>query len=479
MNEQKKTPMGLVIGIIIGVTVLILGGVGFAIAYVNGAFKSKDDQGRPDRTTESTETANAPTTETTEENTTQDQAEGGTDTADGTSDGTTGGAADEDTLKAAREAYLNILAEHMGKIQLYNWQYGYNYGNTEPIAIEDLNGDDIPELIFMEAEDDIAAGFTIYSYADGKAKCLFNCTTIDAEVAGGSVFYIAKLEDHAGIFIYYCVVDEGSNENFEEITLNSAGIYETNGRFSREAYPKDDHSGMNVTYYEGDVEIAEDEFNDYVNGCEDRIEKFLMHSEGEDIDTLVTMNGCCSISFADAKEELSEGLDVDLDEMFKVTLPIDESMEFCFASGAGGWGTYMTVDADGSFSGNYHDSEMGDSGPDYPNGSVYVCNFSGRFTDIEMVDDHTYKMKLESYTTEESDEPQTIEDGVRYVYANPYGITEGKTFYFYTPGKWIYELPEEFISWSNGVVGDISKDTTLSYYGIYNEDEGLGFFSSP
>ena len=467
MNEQKQTPMGLIIGIIIGVTVLILGGIGVAIAYVNGAFGKEDESRRPDRTTESTEEIAVQTTEDAN----------GTSTETGTEDTTEDTAVStEDTIKAAHEAYLNILSEHMAKIQRYNWQYGYNYGNTEPIAIEDLNGDDIPELIFMEAEDEIAAGFTIYGFENGAAKCLYEYTTIDAEVAGGSVFYIAKLQDHAGIFIYYSVVDEGSNENFEEITLNSSGVYESQGRFSREAYPKDDNLGMNVTYYEGDVEISEDDFNDFANGCEDRIEKFLMHSEGEDIDTLVTMNGCCSISLSDAKEELAEGLDVDLEEMFKVALPVNESMNFCFSSGAGGWGTYLEMDSDGNFTGDYHDSDMGDTGEGYPNGTVYVCNFSGKFTDIEQVDEHTYKMKLESYTADDEIGTEEILDGIRYVYTGAYGLEGGKTFYLYTPGKPIYELSEEFIGWSYGVVGDISEDTTLKYYGIYNEEEGLGFF---
>ena len=35
---------------------------------------------------------------------------------------------------------------------------------------------------------------------------------------------------------------------------------------------------------------------------------------------------------------------------------------FYFSSGAGAWGTEMDISADGSFTGNFHDSEMGDTG---------------------------------------------------------------------------------------------------------------------
>ena len=75
------------------------------------------------------------------------------------------------------------------------------------------------------------------------------------------------------------------------------------------------------------------------------------------------------------------------------SLPEALPKEFVFASGAGAWGTMITLNRDGSFEGSYSDSEMGDSGENYPHGSVYVSEFSGQFDDIKQVDDHTYSMK--------------------------------------------------------------------------------------
>lgn len=46
--------------------------------------------------------------------------------------------------------------------------------------------------------------------------------------------------------------------------------------------------------------------------------------------------------------------------------------KYGFASGSGGWDTTMTVASDGTFSGTYHDSDMGITGDDYPNGSVTI-----------------------------------------------------------------------------------------------------------
>ena len=49
-----------------------------------------------------------------------------------------------------------------------------------------------------------------------------------------------------------------------------------------------------------------------------------------------------------------------------------------FSSGAGGWSAGLRIGEDGSFTGDFHDSEMGDMGEEYPNGTIYCCSFSGR-----------------------------------------------------------------------------------------------------
>jgi len=64
-------------------------------------------------------------------------------------------------------------------------------------------------------------------------------------------------------------------------------------------------------------------------------------------------------------------------------------MEWCFSSGAGGWSTDLWTQADGSFTGEYHDSEMGETGEGYPDGTIYVCRFSGQMSVAAQVDEKT------------------------------------------------------------------------------------------
>ena len=53
-------------------------------------------------------------------------------------------------------------------------------------------------------------------------------------------------------------------------------------------------------------------------------------------------------------------------------LPDVFPMELIFSSGAGAWRTTLTLNRDGSFSGSFRDSDMGDRTDDYTNGTVYL-----------------------------------------------------------------------------------------------------------
>lgn len=121
--------------------------------------------------------------------------------------------------------------------------------------------------------------------------------------------------------------------------------------------------------------------------------------------------------------------------------------DYSFSSGAGGWGTGISLLNDGSFTGSYTDSDMGDVGDDYPNGTVYTCSFSGKFTPLEKVDDYTYTAKLESLDVEDRGVSEEILDGVKYVYSTPYGFDDPDVFEFYLAGKPVAELSEDFLSW--------------------------------
>lgn len=152
-----------------------------------------------------------------------------------------------------------------------------------------------------------------------------------------------------------------------------------------------------------------------------------------------------------------------------------EGYSFDFCSGAGGWATYLEIEKDGSFSGDYHDSEMGDTGDKYPDGTIYLCKFSGKFGDLTKVDDLTYKTTISQITFENKEDTEEISDGVRYVYTYAYGLEDSKDIYFYLKGGKVSDLPEGYVDWLIGKIDVDDANTTLPFIGLYNENAKEGF----
>lgn len=153
------------------------------------------------------------------------------------------------------------------------------------------------------------------------------------------------------------------------------------------------------------------------------------------------------------------------------------SFEFC--SGAGGWSTDFEIEKDGSFKGNYHDSDMGDTGENYEDGTRYICGFSGDFTGLTKINDYTYEMKMENLTYEETPGKEEIADGVKYIYTDAYGLEGTDTFKVYLPGAPVSDLSEEEYFWvrtANENGAEESQDT-LTIPVIVNEKMEYGIYS--
>ncbi len=151
-----------------------------------------------------------------------------------------------------------------------------------------------------------------------------------------------------------------------------------------------------------------------------------------------------------------------------------KDVEFYFASGVGGWSTSLTIEPDGSFSGNYHDSDMGDTGEGYPHGTMYYCDFSGSFTEPVKIDDYTYVFRIGEITLEDVPGEETITDNIRYIASEPYGLEDCEDVYLYLPGKSVAALPEEFLIWVQ-YHGMEKSAEALPFYGLYNENAQDGF----
>lgn len=136
--------------------------------------------------------------------------------------------------------------------------------------------------------------------------------------------------------------------------------------------------------------------------------------------------------------------------------------DFSFSSGAGGWSTDITIQPDGSFKGQWHDTNMGESGPGY-SWAVHICEFAGSFSVIEQVNATTFKLQLNEVhpTTRAREE---IKDECLYTYYDdePYGLggmrsTPVQGWTLYMPGTSSSALTSTEKGWLFGVGSTLTK----------------------
>ena len=239
-------------------------------------------------------------------------------------------------------------------------------------------------------------------------------------------------------------------------------------------------AGMSAYYdpYGYDYDYYDDHYEEsmhYVNRYEDYVTMYALYE-------IKVIDGKHYISLyyngPEMPAEVSEGLAATYSggQDSGVIFSEISDLTFVLAIGAGGWETDLYVNDDGSFTGNFHDSDMGVTGSSYPNGTVYYSNFSGKFTNPRKISDYEYRFDVQDVKTEDKVDSVHIDDGVRYIAKEPYGVTEGNEVTLYLPGTKIEDLPEGYLNWLWGRGMDESEyDPVLTFYGLYNAQEDLGF----
>ena len=181
-------------------------------------------------------------------------------------------------------------------------------------------------------------------------------------------------------------------------------------------------------------------------------------------------------AFPEDSEEQTDAQDLPEDSEEQTDAQEEWPQNYYFSSGAGGWGTEVFMKDDWSFTGKFHDSDMGTTGEGYPYGTVYYCNFAGKFSEPELIGTNTYRMHLDQIEQEGTKDDEHIEDEIRYVCSDPYGFDDGEDFILYAPGAPVSELPEDCIMWAHWFI-DPEKDDFVpeGLYLLYNENGKTAF----
>ena len=142
----------------------------------------------------------------------------------------------------------------------------------------------------------------------------------------------------------------------------------------------------------------------------------------------------------------------------------DLPSEFCFSSGVGGWSTILKVNPDGTFDGEYHDSDFG---------TLYYSTFNGKFAQPEPLNAHAYTVKIQSFNVTNDPNVFDWEEDVEYVPSDPYGMENAKEMILYLPGTSFSDIPQECMDWLNWYQDHTALPDNV--YVLFNAADGDAF----
>ena len=141
---------------------------------------------------------------------------------------------------------------------------------------------------------------------------------------------------------------------------------------------------------------------------------------------------------------------------------------YMFLSGVGAWKTELWLKDDGSFHGEYFDSDMGVH-------QYYFCNFDGQFAAPVQLDEYSWSLKIETMETNHELNGGVDDPEAEFIESEPYGIANTQELILYLPGTSLTLLPEACISWMH--LRENDTEIPADMYVLYNAAEGYAFVS--
>ena len=159
----------------------------------------------------------------------------------------------------------------------------------------------------------------------------------------------------------------------------------------------------------------------------------------------------------------------------------------CEATG-GTWAAYLEVSSSGFFTGAYTYVRTDETGIRYPDGTVYLCVFSGQLGDPAQAADGGYVLAVESLEVDVDESGGSPGDSyylddVRYVVTDPYGMANASELVAYVAGTSTDDLPDAVAQAIKNRVGTTSgaeattDEGTLAGAVLYNEADGVVFLT--
>lgn len=179
-------------------------------------------------------------------------------------------------------------------------------------------------------------------------------------------------------------------------------------------------------------------------------------------------------SLSDEKVESEQSMDVVSmgDSQGDVLFAELSQYSFSCTSVGGTWSSKFSINPDGSFCGLYYDVEKEDKGKEYPNGTTYISEYYGQFSEFEKNEENVYKMKIDSLEYVDND-TSFICNSMKYKMTDAVGFEKTKEFCVNGPKLSKAECSKEFVQ--SLKQSKVSIGDTLNTYYIFNEKAGKVF----
>ena len=175
--------------------------------------------------------------------------------AETTEQTTTEEAATEEAVNEAyKPVYLQILQEHEANIKAYN-QYRQTLGVDDfasdnenmSIALSDVTGDGVPELLFVEkspsSEEYVEYdALNIFTVENGAAKQIYYADHWETQVAGGNVYSLFQVDGESTLYSCNGMQDESTFEDYCRYVVQPDGTLQEESLMSRKREPNEDYS---------------------------------------------------------------------------------------------------------------------------------------------------------------------------------------------------------------------------------------------
>lgn len=398
----------------------------------------------------------------------------------------------------AARAYLDLLLQEELPIKSYDWQMRDFSSESEgsqtsyPVCFCDFYGDKGPEMIYVKrpvsglmGPSRACARLIIVTCDGGELRLLYSCDW-DGLAASGLGYYFFQVLNEKTLYVYTRLGDEWWKDTYYCLKPTADGTLELAEHLQHYSHP--DYSNYQNTVHEYTQDSQRITQEDFVQ-AELRLQAdttcILMRNirAGDFAARYVRGNGCAAMTWEGAVAYLrgfptSEVQYPDAPDLFS-RIP----SQYIFWTGAFGWSTDLTIQPDGSFTGDFHDMDYAD-GSDGVYGIMKLSEFSGRFVNPKKINSFTYSFQLQElrYSNEAGTE-ETLDlygDGQLYriEYTTAYGLDGGDTFYLYTRDAPLDLLPEDFLDWiRRPEPGLLDGEGLLPVTGLYNVAEKEGFYS--